>query len=135
MTMCRDVFALLALLLMTPLYAEQQAPRGETAGNGDQQQQRNDGLGGHAGGEDAAAVQSVDEVPGRQGHRQLRDELEQADQAEIPGAACDVVHLPGHGDHQHLVGDGPGQAGQPEEHERPVGEQLRNGGILGRSGH
>ena len=82
-----------------------------------------------------AITEAVDDMAGRHCHCQLRHELEQPDQPEIPGAAGDVVHLPGHGDHQHLVGDGPGQAGQPEEHERPVGEQLRNGGILGRSGH
>jgi len=109
-------------------YAEEQPARGEIAGNRRQQQQRHERLGDHAGGEYLAAMQTVDDVAGRQCHRQGGNELEQSDQAEIPGAASDVVHLPRHGDHQHLVGDGARQARQPEEHERTLGEKLRKRG-------
>jgi hypothetical protein len=57
----------------------------------------------------------------------LRHKLEQPDQAEIPGAAGDVVHLPGDGDHQHLVGEGAEQARQPETDEGTLGEKFGKG--------
>ena len=58
----------------------------------------------HADGDDAGAMEPVDHLAGDQHQRERRQELEQADQAEIPGAVRQVVHLPAEGDQQHLVG-------------------------------
>ena len=45
----------------------------------------------------------VDQVAGRQGQQQRRQELGEADQAKIPGAGGQVLHLPAQRHHEHLV--------------------------------
>ena len=87
----------------------------------------------HAGGEDAAPVQPVGDMAGGQGHHQRGHELEQPDQAQVPGAGSDVVHVPGHGHHQHLVGGDAAQARQPEAHELALGQQAGRGSVRHRS--
>jgi hypothetical protein len=61
-------------------------------------------------GEDQPPVPAVDD---RSDHEQEQDagqELHQADQAEVERAAGQLVHLPAHGDHLDLGGQGRGEA-------------------------
>ena len=88
------------------------------------QVERHDDLAEHDQGKDAAAMPTVDAMPGRQRRQQRRRELEQANKAEIPGAACKVVHLPGNGDKKHLVGRRPGHPGIPETEEGALSAQF-----------
>ena len=78
----------------------------------DQQDQGNERLARHTGGEDTPAVEVIGGMPGGKCEQQRRYELKKPDQAEIPGAARDVVHLPTDGHHQHLVGHHGRQAGK-----------------------
>ncbi len=66
------------------------------------------------GGKDAAAVHAIHQLPGRQRQQQRRQELHQADHAEVPGAPRQVVHLPGQRHQQHLVRRGAEQP-RPQE--------------------
>jgi hypothetical protein len=88
----------------------------------------------------AAAVVAVGHVAGHQRERERGQELVQAHQAQVPGAAGQVVHLPAHGHHQHLAGAGARQARAPEAHEGRVGEEAELGDaggsrVVGGSGH
>jgi hypothetical protein len=79
----------------------------------------------HAGGQDPAAVVAVQHMAGGQREQQGRQELQQADHAEVPGAAGQVVHLPADGHHQHLVGGAADHAAPPEAHEGAQAPQRR----------
>jgi len=72
-------------------------------------------------------VVAVDDLSGDEPGRQCRQELEQAHEAEIPGAVRKVVHLPAERDQQHLVGGGAQQARGPQAHERALAEQIGGG--------
>ena len=58
-----------------------------------------------------------------------RQELHQPDQAEIPGAGGEVVHLPADRDHQHLVG---GRAGQSRANQKRMNAGWRSSRIAQR---
>ncbi len=79
----------------------------------------------HAERRDARTVKSIDDMAGDQHQQQRRQELQQADQAQIPGVRGQVVHLPAHGHHQHLVGAGAREPRVPKPHERREGAQRR----------
>jgi len=75
-------------------------------------------------------VVAVDHVAGHEHQSQRGQELQQADQAEIPGRAGQVVHLPAHRHHQHLARAGARQPGPPEAQEialRPQGGRDHEG--------
>jgi hypothetical protein len=95
---------------------------------GDEQADRDQRLAEHAGGVDAATVEVIGDMTGRQGEQQGGNKLEQADQPKIPGAASDVVHLPADSDHQHLVGDHADKARAGEKGKGAVLEELREVG-------
>ena len=54
----------------------------------------------------------------------FQQELQQADQPQVPGAARQVVHLPGNGDHHHLRGGAGQDATDPQPQELALGEQA-----------
>ena len=91
---------------------------------GKDQHQRHHRLNAHAGRKDAAAMKSVNRVPCRQHQNQGGDKLKQAHQPKIPGTGGDVIHVPGHRHHQHLVGAHAGESGEPKAHELTVGKQA-----------
>jgi hypothetical protein len=70
--------------------------------------------------DDVAAVVAVGHVARDQRQRERRHELEQADEAQVPRAVRQVVHLPADGHHQHLVGHRAGHAARPEAEKRRV---------------
>ena len=81
------------------------------------QQQRHQGLDDQAHRDNAAPVRPVCHVPSHQREQQGGQKLVQANQAQIPRAAGQLVHLPAHGHEQHLVARGPEQACEPHAHE------------------
>ncbi len=109
--------------------AQDQLTCGKTTLGGGHQQHSHHRLDQHAGRKNASAVQPVGCMPCGQRHQQSGYELEEADQAQIPGAGGDVIHVPGNSDHEHLVGRNPGQASEPEPDKRALDEQLGETGI------
>ena len=82
--------------------------------------------------DDAAALETIGGVPGRQRQEQRRRELHETHQAELEGAAREVVNLPADRDRQHLKGEAGRQPGSPELDERGVttdGIERRRGWI------
>ena len=69
-------------------------------------------LGGVGAGDDDAAVEAVGDLPARQHHREERQELREADEAEIERIAREPPHLESRDDVDHLPGQ---RAGQPAE--------------------
>lgn len=67
--------------------------------------------------DDAAAVHAISNVPRHQRQQQRRRKLVQADQPQVPGAARQLVHLPAHRHHQHLVAGSAENPGEPHAHE------------------
>ena len=55
---------------------------------------------------------------------QVYDELEQANEAQVPGIARDVIHLPANRHHQHLIGHRAGQTRTPEMDEIRLLKQV-----------
>jgi hypothetical protein len=78
----------------------------------------------HASGKNTPSVQAINHMPCGQGHDQGRDELKQANQAQIPGAASQLIHVPTDCQHQHLMGRNTKNARKPETHELTLREQL-----------
>jgi len=81
-------------------------------------------LDGRCAGKDAGAVPAVGKVAAGQGHHQRGHKLEEAHQAQVPGVAGQVVHVPAQRHHQHLVGHDAGQTCQPETLEGALRPQL-----------
>ena len=87
----------------------------------------NDDLGGKAEGKNPAAVEAIRHMPDDQRKGQRGRKLKQANQAEIPGAVGQIVHLPGNGNHHHLVGHRGRDAPAPEVHEGAMGKERMRG--------
>jgi hypothetical protein len=64
-------------------------------------------------------------MTGHQRQQQGRQKLKQADQTQVPGTAGQLVHLPAHGDHQHLLATDAGQPRIPKAHEVRLAGQVR----------
>jgi hypothetical protein len=75
----------------------------------------------------APPVKTVPHMARRQGDQQGRNELEQTHQAQVPGARGQLVHVPGHSHHQHLVGRQTTQARQQETDIGPLGKSSDTG--------
>ena len=69
---------------------------------------------------DQPPVVAVGGVSDQQRQHDGGHELDQADQAEVEGAAGDLVDLPADHHGQHLIAHGGGDPRQPEQHERPL---------------
>ncbi len=67
----------------------------------------------------------IDDLAGNEDECQCGQELEQADEAEVPGAVRQVVHLPAEGDEQHLVRGGAREPREPQPHEGVMLEKRR----------
>jgi len=110
---------------------QQQAARIVRRMHRQQQHERHRALYREAGGDNAAPMMVVDDVAREQRQQQGGHELVEPDQAEIPGAVRDVIHVPADGDEQHLGRSGAEQPRTPHLHEGPLARQV---GETGRSG-
>jgi hypothetical protein len=89
-----------------------------------QQHRGSDGLQHLAHRDHPAAWIAVRHVPGREGKHEHGQELQQADQPQVPGAAGQLVHLPGRRHHHHLGGGAGHDPGQPQADELALREQA-----------
>ena len=84
-------------------HRQQQRAIGPAAERRDRQHSANDRFYHHAQHKNQPAVAAIGGVARRQSQYQRRQELREPDQPQVPGAARQVVHLPAHRHHHHLV--------------------------------
>ena len=81
---------------------------------------------------DQPPVEAIGDRAGDENEEQRRQELDQADEAEVEGIAREVVDLPADGDADHQRGEAREQPRRPEEHEAPMAKRgpARSGRVL-----
>ena len=70
----------------------------------------------------APAIEPIRDVPDHQHQREGRQELHQADETQVEGAARQCVDLPADGDRQHLIRHDRRHPSEPQVRKRPVRE-------------
>ena len=87
------------------------------------QQQRNHALNHLTDRRHAPSIVAIGCMACRQGTQKLRAKMRQTDQAQTHRAVGDVVNLPAHREHQHLIGHHGGNVADPKARESGVCEQ------------
>jgi hypothetical protein len=116
--------------------AEDQFAADETGGAGDSEHGEAGGLDQLGGDGQPAPVEAVRQVAGDGGEKDARQELDQADQAQIQRAAGELVDLPADCHALDLAAAAEQDAGQPEKDEGAMpAQEVRRMGVAGRFAH